>query len=205
LKNAYIFNCNKVKNQLINPRIEKIMTDIDFTFKIIMLGDASTGKTSISNKYINGTFNPHVKLTVGVDFYVKTMEIPTKRGKTVKIKLQIWDLGGETRFRFLLPTYCLGCSGAIFVYDLTRPETLASLNDWTTIVREKNGDIPIILVGNKSDLKENRKIPENHGVETAKQNNLHYFLEVSAKDGTNIENVFQNLTQDMLNRAIQYK
>jgi small GTP-binding protein len=181
------------------------MSQIDYTFKVIMLGDASTGKTSISNRYINGTFNPNVKLTVGVDFYVKTLDVPVKRGKAVKIKLQIWDLGGEARFRFLLPTYCLGSSGALFLYDLTRPDTLAHLNDWTNIVREKNGDIPILLVGNKVDLRNDRKIPEVHGTETMKQNNLHGFYEVSAKENINVEQVFQSLTAQMLERILKIK
>jgi small GTP-binding protein len=181
------------------------MPAIDYTFKIILLGDASTGKTSLSNRYINNVFNPDVKLTVGVDFYTKTLEVPVKRGQKVTIKLQIWDLGGEARFRFLLPTYCLGCSGALFLYDLTRPETLAHLNDWTNIVREKNGDIPILLIGNKLDLKTERKILEAHGAETAKKNNLHDFFEVSAKDGTNVESVFEMLTESMVKRAFEYK
>ncbi|MHA1618172.1 MAG: ADP-ribosylation factor-like protein, partial [Promethearchaeota archaeon] len=72
----------------------------DCTFKILMLGSSSTGKTSLSERYITGLFNPNIKLTVGVEFYVKTVAYGGKQ-----IKLQIWDLGGESRFRFLLPTY----------------------------------------------------------------------------------------------------
>ena len=176
------------------------MSKIDFTFKILMLGSESTGKTSLSERYITGVFNPDIRLTVGVEFYVKTVEVDTKEGKKV-VKLQIWDLGGEKRFRFLLPTYCLGSSGVFFLYDITRPETLDALDSWIQIIREKNSDIPIYLVGNKIDLEDARKIPHEHGEQTANMNNLAGHIEVSAKRGDNVEKVFQELTDIMLNNC----
>jgi len=160
-----------------------------------MLGSASTGKSSLSDRYVHGIFSEDIKLTVGVEFFVKTIQYKDKL-----IKLQIWDLGGESRFRFLLPTYCLGSSGAIFLFDLTRPETLLALESWTGIVREKNPDVPIFLVGNKKDLTELRKIPEDHGIQTAIQNNLAEYIETSAKSGENVEKLFEKLTKHMLKR-----
>ncbi|MHA1719989.1 MAG: Rab family GTPase [Promethearchaeota archaeon] len=176
------------------------MPKIDFTFKILMLGSESTGKTSLSERYITGVFNPDIRLTVGVEFYVKTVEVDTDKGKK-NVKLQIWDLGGEKRFRFLLPTYCLGSSGAFFLYDITRPETLEALTSWIQIVREKNNDIPIYLVGNKIDLEKERKIPKEHGAQTADMNELAGYIEVSAKMGDNVEKVFQELTDIMLKKC----
>lgn len=174
----------------------------DYTFKILMLGSASTGKTTLSERYITGIFNPNIRLTVGVEFYVKTVKVETQDGPK-QIKLQIWDLGGESRFRFLLPTYCLGSSGAFFLFDLTRPDTLLSLDSWIKIVREKNGDLPIILVGNKSDLTEVRKISSEIGVHTARDNKLVEYLDVSAKTGDNVEELFQAITKIMLERAFR--
>ena len=174
---------------------------IDYTFKILMLGSASTGKTSLSDRYISGVFDPSIKLTVGVEFYVKTIEIVNKLGETKRVKLQIWDLGGESRFRFLLPTYCLGSSGAFFLFDLTRPDTLLTLDSWISIVKERNGGIPILLVGNKADLEEFRKIPKEHGIQTTKQNNLIEYIEVSALTGHNVEEVFSKITNYMMERA----
>lgn len=167
----------------------------DYTFKILMLGDASVGKTTLSEHYITGVFNSDLRLTVGVEFFIKTVEIYGK-----KIKLQIWDMGGEDRFRFLLPTYCLGSSGAIFLYDITRPKSLDSNQDWISIVKEKNGNIPILLVGNKIDLK--REILREHGIEVAKINGMAGFVETSAKEGTNIEEVFNTLTNLMLKKMM---
>ncbi|MHA1584534.1 MAG: Rab family GTPase [Promethearchaeota archaeon] len=179
--------------------------EIDFTFKILMLGESSTGKTSLSDRYITGYFDPEIKQTVGVDFYVKTLILDDEKGKTRRIKLQIWDLGGESRFRFLLPTYCLGSSGALFLFDLTRSDTLHALNHWVQIVKEKNGKIPIILVGNKKDLAEHRKISKDLGIETAENNELYEFIEVSAKTGENVEILYNKLAKTMLNRLLSQK
>lgn len=168
------------------------MTKFDMTFKILMLGNASVGKTSLSERYITGVFNPDLRLTVGVEFFIKTIEI---NGKT--IKLQIWDMGGEERFRFLLPTYSLGTSGAIFMYDITNMASLEAHQSWTSIVREKNGNIPIILVGNKVDLESKRAVPRETGIEVAKKAGLSGFVEVSAKEGINVEKTFEILTELM--------
>ncbi len=175
--------------------------NIDYTFKILMLGSASTGKTSLSDRYISGVFDPNIRMTVGVEFYVKNVDILDKDGESKRVKLQIWDLGGESRFRFLLPTYCLGSSGALFLFDLTRSETLLTLDSWITIVKERNAGIPIILVGNKVDLKKYRKIPEEHGIQTTKHNNMVEYIEVSALNGTNVEEVFKKITKYMMNRV----
>jgi small GTP-binding protein len=90
------------------------MTDYDYTFKLMMLGDASVGKTSLTLRYISGFFMEDLKLTIGVDFYSKTTLFNEK-----KVKLQMWDFGGEERFRFLLSQYCKGANGAFFLYDIT--------------------------------------------------------------------------------------
>jgi Ras-related protein Rab-12 len=181
-------------------------SNIDYTFKILMIGSASVGKSSLSDRFISGVFDPDIKLTVGVEFYVKTIEVPDPNGedKRWKIKLQIWDLGGETRFSFLLPTYCLGSSGAFFLFDLTRPSTLHTLDKWTDIVREKNGDIPILLIGNKKDLEENKKVTVETGEKTVEDYDyLSDYIEVSAKTGENVEKVFQKITEYMLKDALK--
>jgi len=107
-------------------------------------------------------------------------------------------MGGEERFRFLLPTYCLGTSGAIFLYDITNKASLDSCPSWLSIVREKNGNIPIILAGNKIDLEDKRQVPTEMGIEVAKKIGLAGFVEVSAKEGINIEKTFSTLTDLML-------
>ncbi|MFX1392734.1 MAG: Rab family GTPase [Promethearchaeota archaeon] len=167
------------------------MTTYDYTFKILLLGDASVGKTSFTKRYCYNIFNPSERLTIGVDFHVKTIDIENK-----KIKLQIWDVGGEERFRFLLPTYCLGANAAFLLYDITRASTLDNIPEWTTIVREKGGPIPIILVGSKFDLAETqRQTPSEHGFQIAEKNKFDDFIEISAKENFNVSKAFKDLTK----------
>jgi len=167
------------------------MPNYDYTFKILLLGDASVGKTSFTKRYCYNIFNPSERLTIGVDFHVKTIDL---RG--LKVKLQIWDVGGEERFRFLLPTYTLGANAAFLLYDITRPATLDNITEWTSIVRQKAGEIPIMLVGAKLDLaKSQRKVPREHGIQTAEKNKMASFSELSSKDNINVNEAFETLTE----------
>ena len=157
---------------------------------MLMLGDASVGKTSLTIRYISGFFQEDLKLTIGVDFYSKTTSFKDK-----KVKLQIWDFGGEERFRFLLSQYCKGANGAFFLYDITNQVSLDHLPDWTQIIRENAGDIPIMLIGSKVDLNEFRAVPRDDGILAAKKYNLASFVELSSKTGKNVENTFHVMTE----------
>ncbi|MHA1689254.1 MAG: Rab family GTPase [Promethearchaeota archaeon] len=168
----------------------------DYTFKILLLGNASVGKTSFTKRYCYNIFNPSERLTIGVDFHVKTIEM---KGK--KIKLQIWDIGGETRFRFLLPTYCLGANAAFLLYDITRTSTLENIHEWISIVRHKAGFIPIMLIGAKIDLSpDEREITREYGIQIAEKNDIAAFAEISSKNKINIEESFNTLTKLTLER-----
>ena len=105
-------------------------------------------------------------------------------------------MGGEERFRFLLPTYTLGANAAFLLYDITRPATLDNITEWTSIVRQKAGEIPIMLVGAKLDLaKSQRKVPREHGIQTAEKNKMAGYSELSSKDNINVNEAFETLTE----------
>ena len=167
----------------------------DYTFKVMMLGDASVGKTSLTIRYISGTFMEDLKLTIGVDFYSKIIQF---KGK--KVKLQIWDFGGEERFRFLLSQYVKGANGALFLYDITNKESLEHLPDWTQIVREYAGQIPIALIGSKSDLEKYRAVHKEDGKNAVHKYNLSGFLELSSKTGQNVQEAFNMITEVLFKR-----
>ena len=172
------------------------MVNYDYTFKILLLGDASVGKTSFTKRYCYNIFNPSERLTIGVDFHVKTVELNDTR-----IKLQLWDIGGEQRFRFLLPTYCLGANAAFLLYDITRPSTLDNISQWMNIVRQKGGPIPIMLVGSKLDLAQTqRQVQRDFGIQIAEKNEMASFAEISAKDNLNVDDAFKVLTDLTLDR-----
>jgi len=166
------------------------MTDYDYTFKIMMLGDASVGKTSLTMRYISGYFMEDLKLTIGVDFYSKTTSFKDK-----KVKLQIWDFGGEERFRFLLSQYSKGANGAFFLFDITNQTSLDHLPDWTQVIREHAGEIPIMLIGSKVDLHEFRAVLREDGILAAKKYSLASFVELSSKTGENVEKAFNVMTE----------
>jgi len=173
----------------------KKMASYDYTWKVMMLGDANSDKTSLTIRYISGFFLEDLKLTIGVDFYSKTTNYDGK-----KIKLQIWDFGGEERFRFLLHQYCKGANAAFFLYNITIRNSLASLPDWTHIIREHAGDIPIMLIGTNVDLIEKRAVTREEGIEVAKKYNLSSFIELSAKTGQNVEKAFDVITELLFDR-----
>ena len=175
--------------------LPKKMASYDFVFKVLLLGDSSVDRTSLVIRYISGFFLDDLKLTTGVDFFSKTLQI---RGK--KVKLQIWDFGGEERFRFLLHIYCKGNNAAMIMYDITNRQSLDHLPEWTQIIREHAGDIPIMLIGNKLDLEKSREVSRDEGILTAKKYNLSAYIEISSKTGKNVEKAFEVITEILFER-----
>lgn len=167
--------------------------------KVLFLGDASAEKSAIIKRYCYNMFDSSERLTIGVSFHVKTIEHQGRR-----IKLDIWDFGGEERFRFLLPAYCLGANGAFVLYDITNSKTLESLFEWIQIIRENAGDIPIMLVGTKLHLHANREVSREEGMLIAEKYNLSAFAEVSAKTGQNVEKIFNDFIEILLNKIKEY-
>ena len=172
------------------------MPSYDFTFKIILLGDNNAGKEYITENYCYNLFNPSERLTIGVDFHVKTIELHDRR-----VKMQIWDVGRENRFRFLMPTYFLGANGAMLLYDITNSNSLDHLAEYINLIRQKAGAIPIMLIGSKLHLKnKKREVSREQGILIAENYQLSAFTEISSQIGQNINQTFQTLAEIMLER-----
>ena len=167
----------------------------DHTFKIMLLGEPGVEKTALAQKFCFDFFTPNEKLPVGVDFYIKTLKMHGK-----KIKLQIWNVGGEERFRFLLPIYCNGANAAMIILDITNSDSLNQISGLTKIIRKKENDIPIMLIGSKLDLEEFREFNREEGIEIAKKYNLSSYSEISTKTGENVEYSFESLTEILLSQ-----
>ncbi len=172
----------------------------DAMFKIVFFGDGGVGKTTLINRYLTGVFKSDSVITIGVDFHVKKVEIGDKR-----VSLQIWDFAGEDRFRFLMPSYVVGASGGIFMFDITRYTSLRNFNDWMEIFKKGyRGDtdqMPVLMVGSKLDLEYKRAVSREDAFELAKEHNLFGYLECSAKDGQNVGDIFQEISHLMMIRA----
>ncbi|MEE9377304.1 MAG: Rab family GTPase [Candidatus Lokiarchaeia archaeon] len=120
------------------------MAEYDLTFKIVLVGDASEGKSYFARSFCYNLFNIDTRITIGVDFFVRRINMLGKN-----IKFQIWEMGAEERFRFLLPTYCKGASGGIIVYDIEIANSLTHILENVQIIRQGAGDIPIVIIGTK--------------------------------------------------------
>ncbi|MHA2430685.1 MAG: Rab family GTPase [Promethearchaeota archaeon] len=169
----------------------------DAIFKIVIFGDAGSGKTTLTKRLMTNLFISDTQMTIGVEFVIKTIYIDGK-----EIKLQIWDFGGEERFRFLLPKYIRGASGGILMYDITDNTSLLHVEDWLSVIHETGEVFPIILIGGKSDLEAYRQISSEEGLEVAKSNDLNEFFECSSKTGENVEKVFEILARLMSKKLI---
>ena len=176
------------------------MSQSDAMFKICLFGDGGVGKTTLVTRYLTGVFKGNSTITIGVDFHVKKLEVEDK-----KVSLQIWDFAGEDRFRFLLPSYVVGASGGIFMYDITRYSSLKNFDDWISIFKKgfigDKRQLPIIMVGGKLDLQYKRAVSTKEAFELAKAHNLYGFVECSSKDGRNVEEIFSEIAKLMLHRA----
>jgi len=120
------------------------MTDYDFTFKIVLVGDVSEGKSYFARNFCYNLFNSNSMITIGVDFFVRSLNMLGQN-----IKFQIWDVGAEERFRFLVPTYCKGANGGIIVYDVKNANSLAHILENVQLIRREAGNIPIVIIGTK--------------------------------------------------------
>ncbi|TFG28975.1 GTP-binding protein [Candidatus Thorarchaeota archaeon] len=121
--------------------------DIDFVHKIVFLGDSNVGKTSLVQRYVYDSLSPDLGRTIGAVLHVKTLELDGEFHKQV-----IWDIGGQESFSQLREQYCANASGAFFVFDRTRLETLQHIDQWLNALYNSAGNVVVIAVENKIDL-----------------------------------------------------
>lgn len=129
-------------------------------YKIVFLGEQGVGKTSLITRFMYDTFDDHYQATIGIDFLSKTMYLDDKT-----IRLQLWDTAGQERFRSLIPSYIRDSRVAIIVYDITKRKSFEYIDKWIEDVKNERGDENVILciVGNKSDLSDERQISTEEG------------------------------------------
>ena len=162
----------------------------EIPIKIMVLGNTAVGKTSFILKYTEDTFQEVHLSTVGVDFRIKHITYNNK-----KYKLSIYDTTGQERYKTLAFSLIKNVDGIILIYDVTDISTFKSVPDWIQSAREKKGEnYPMIILGNKIDLIDKRKITTKEGEEIAKKYGLDFY-EISNKESVNIENAIMTLFQ----------
>jgi len=159
----------------------------DYNFKYIVIGPTGVGKSCLLLQYTEQTFNKDHDMTIGVEFGFRSFIIQDKH-----IKIQIWDTAGQESFRSITSSYYRGVHVVVLVYDITRKETFHYMSSWLEEARRNTtGDITILLIGNKSDLENERQVTYDEGRAFQSINNLDVFMETSAKNSSNVDVAFE--------------
>jgi small GTP-binding protein len=173
-------------------------------YKISLLGDGTVGKTALRHRFMKGLFDTNYSMTIGADFATKTIKIADRQ-----IKFQIWDLAGQRHFSMIRPVYYRGSLGALVVFDISNPESFQNVLNWIEELWKNNGKglIPILLLGNKLDLRnkfpetisldQGKKLAEGLSENTEREGFRVPYLETSAKTGRNVLQAFTLLGQQI--------
>lgn len=166
-----------------------------YFFKILVAGPGGAGKTSLLRQYIKNKFSESTKMTIGVDFFLKELQL----NSDVKVSLQLWDFGGQKHFQNLHKNYVEGAKGALLLIDLTRVFEIERVKKWVDLVRMKKDDLPIVFIGNKVDLKQDIKVDDDLLQKAMEEFNMLDMLKTSAKTGENVDKAFERIAELVYN------
>lgn len=169
----------------------EVIPKFDFLIKIVLIGDTNVGKTNILSRLVDNKFNADSKATIGVEFGSKIFKFD---GSTVKV--QIWDTAGQERYHAITTAYYRGSAGAVLVYDISNKESLDHVRSiWLMNLNTVlENSIPKMLLGNKQDLENERKISTESGRTLAVSENMAFF-ETSAFSGENVNLAFESFVR----------
>ena len=159
---------------------------------VVLIGDSGVGKSNLLLRFTRNEVDLDSKTTIGVEFATRSLSI---QGKT--IKAQIWDTAGQERYRAITSAYYRGAVGALLVYDITKKNTFESVERWLNELKDHaDSKIVVMLVGNKCDLKDERRVTVEEAKEAAHKFNLS-FLETSALEATNVDESFKRVLEEI--------
>ncbi|GAH51697.1 unnamed protein product [marine sediment metagenome] len=188
-------NERKEGNLVFQGRTESI-------YKVIVIGDPAVGKTSLLTKFAKNQFEEKYLPTVGVNIVKEPIEL---KERNATINLMFWDVAGQPQFYMLHRPYFNGADGMILVFDITRSSTFSNINNWyNSAVKYGLSGIPRILIGNKIDLKDERKIILPMAEHLSEKLNAPYF-ETSALTGETVKEVFQKIAELVFKYKENYK
>lgn len=170
------------------------MSPRNYILKVCLLGDGAVGKTSLVRRFVYDAFDDKYLMSFGTKVSKKTVEVAE-----AKVDLMVWDILGQKTHESLHGAYYRGAVGALAVCDCTRRETLGSLSTWVSGFRETVGDMPVMLLLNKSDLARSFGLDEAEALGSSLGCEV---LETSARTGENVEQAFSSLTSKMLEAVV---
>ena len=196
-------NTNEKSREIEDIKMERLngyQINHDYIFRICLVGDAGVGKTSLLTPFCDNTFNNNYTSTIGVDFKVVTLKY-----KDFIIKLHIWDTAGQERFRSMAINYFRSSHGFMFIYDITEKESFENIQNWIDLAFSNSNSVGInFLVGNKSNIENERQISKDSAKDLANEKNL-IFFETSAKSNDNVEKVFEFFTYKLIQYFLNNK
>lgn len=167
-------------------------------FKLCLLGEGRSGKTSLLLRYVKDTFDDRQVSTIQASFLEKRLNVSNKT-----VSIAIWDTAGQERFHPLGPIYYRDANGALLVYDITDKESFTKVKNWMKELRKIVGnDILVCIVGNKCDLEKSRQVSDAEAEEYAASVGAAHF-KTSAKTGRGVEEAFLHLAKSMLEKSTQ--
>ena len=167
----------------------------EMIFKIIVIGDPAVGKSSLLKNFSAEKFKFEYIPTVGVNITKEKVMVNNEMGKETEVSLMIWDIAGQPQFYMLHRPYFNGADGMMLVYDVTRSSSFSNVNNWySTSVKHGLSGVPRVLIGNKIDLKDEKKIILPMAEHLSQKLNAPFF-ETSALTGENVSNIFHKIAE----------
>ncbi|TKY85944.1 hypothetical protein EX895_004769 [Sporisorium graminicola] len=163
-------------------------------FKLVLLGESAVGKSSLVLRFVKDQFDDYRESTIGAAFLTQTVSLDAQ----TTVKFEIWDTAGQERYKSLAPMYYRNANCAVVVYDITQPSSLDKAKAWIReLQRQADPNIIIALAGNKADLASTRRaIPTEEAEKYAQDEGL-LFLETSAKDSSNVSELFTMIARKL--------
>lgn len=171
-----------------------VETDYQNLIKLLIIGDSSVGKSNFLFQFIENKFTDTHIATIGFDFKSQNVTLPTSKQV---VKLQIWDTAGQERFMSVNKNLFLRVQGMLLMYDITNRESFEHISNWVENIKEICSSIPIVLVGNKSDMEELRIVTEEEGKAVAKKLKMSFF-ETSGKTGSNVREAIYEIAEQII-------
>ena len=170
----------------------------DYNFKVLLLGSAAVGKTSLVQRFVHDRFDSSYLMTIGMEPSEKHVDL--KDG--TRVALSIWDLAGQDRFRFIRPTFYKGAKAALLVFDLTRSTTLKDIRKWDKEFLDNCGSKVVkVLVGNKDDLKKEKSISKQECEDMNTKTKSKMYFTTSALSGKHVDEAFLKIAELLVQQA----
>ena len=170
----------------------------NYIFKILVGGNGGVGKTTLLRRFVDGVFDESTIETVGVDFFIKEMSIEDINAHCT---LQLWDLGGQVRFRYMLENFVMGSRGALLLFDMTKMPVINEILEWVNIVRVHDFNLPILLVGTKLDLDGAIAVDKETALNIKNTFNMIDYIQTSSKTGHNVREVFDRIIKHIIMKS----